>query len=505
MIFSKPVIYFQTFLLLFIFCSNVNFAQNYEVYQTLNGHSGSAYNVRFSPDGKTLASTGSDGAVILWNVADGKMLMTLNGISGTPYEATFSHNGKLIAACGADGIAKVWETNTGKLYGTYTSRESTESFALLRQHVSFVCFSKDDKKIFFGGDAGYLMQADVSLPDKPSQFFGTTNNSDGTWYSSVTGGCVTSDGKFLLVSVGDHVMIFDIVSKKLHKKVIYANKDIPGLNDVVLLPDEKTFAAWAFDGNVIFWELETWKQIKKLQAGDEKQHSAFSFNADGSKMVTAAFRNLGRVWDMKKMSELQQLRGHSRIIRSARYSPREDIIATAGYDATVKLWKSSKPDVFPTPEITSSTTVKEEKPPVITPEKDKIPPVVSSDGSSFSETDLKEGATVNLKNIRFEQSTAIFLESSYSDLQKLRDVMKEKNSMRVRLLGHTDNQGSKTENYRLSLNRVEAVKKYLCDAGIAPERIELKAWGPDKPIADNRKEETRQLNRRVEVEILKMK
>jgi outer membrane protein OmpA-like peptidoglycan-associated protein len=118
---------------------------------------------------------------------------------------------------------------------------------------------------------------------------------------------------------------------------------------------------------------------------------------------------------------------------------------------------------------------------------------------------LTEGATVNLKNIRFEQSTSIFLETSYSDLQKLRDVLKEKSGMRVRLLGHTDNQGSKTENYRLSLSRVEAVKKYLCDAGIAAERIELKAWGPDKPIADNRKEETRQLNRRVEVEILKMK
>ena len=341
-------------------------AQEYEVYQTLTGHTGSAYNVRFSPDGKILASTGADGNVMLWDVQSGALLRTLSGITGNANEATFSHNGKFVASCGADGIAKVWETETGKTVGTYVSRSGRESFDLLRQQVSFVCFSRDDKKVYFGGDAGFIMEADISAPGGSSVLFASTNNSDGSWYSSITGGCLSHDGKSLLVSVGDLVMVFDLASRKLSKTYKYENKEIPGLNDVVIFPDGKTIAAWAFDGNIILWDSKTGKQTLKMKVGDEKQHSTIAFNADGSKIATAAFRNIARVWDMKTQKQLQELRAHSRIIRSIRYSPTEDIIATAGYDATVRLWKSKKPDVYDLPNIAETTEkppVKEEKPP----------------------------------------------------------------------------------------------------------------------------------------------
>ena len=64
------------------------------------GHTDTVNAVAFSPDGKTLASGGSDDAVILWNVADGKSSQTLKGHDDSVVGLAFSQNGKLpLAGC----------------------------------------------------------------------------------------------------------------------------------------------------------------------------------------------------------------------------------------------------------------------------------------------------------------------------------------------------------------------------------------------------------------------
>ena len=73
----------------------------------------------------------------------------------------------------------------------------------------------------------------------------------------------------------------------------------------------------------------------------------------------------------------------------------------------------------------------------------------------------------------------------------------------VEVGGHTDNAGSAADNRALSQKRAEAVVKYLVGKGVAPTRLVAKGYGPDKPIADNKKISGRQKNRRVEFTILK--
>ena len=76
--------------------------------------------------------------------------------------------------------------------------------------------------------------------------------------------------------------------------------------------------------------------------------------------------------------------------------------------------------------------------------------------------------------------------------------------MEILLEGHTDNQGDVQKNVQLSQERVTNVKAYLTNAGINPNRITTKAWGPAQPIASNQTEQSRQKNRRVEFTIIKM-
>jgi outer membrane protein OmpA-like peptidoglycan-associated protein len=73
----------------------------------------------------------------------------------------------------------------------------------------------------------------------------------------------------------------------------------------------------------------------------------------------------------------------------------------------------------------------------------------------------------------------------------------------VRLEGHTDNVGPVDKNQQLSEDRVMEVKRYLVSRGVDEKRISTVGFGGSKPRFSNEREETRKLNRRVELVIVK--
>jgi outer membrane protein OmpA-like peptidoglycan-associated protein len=81
--------------------------------------------------------------------------------------------------------------------------------------------------------------------------------------------------------------------------------------------------------------------------------------------------------------------------------------------------------------------------------------------------------------------------------------LKENPQLEIRLEGHTDNVGPADKNQVLSEQRVAEVKRYLVSRGVAEGRITTVGFGGAKPKFDNNREETRKLNRRVELVITK--
>lgn len=75
--------------------------------------------------------------------------------------------------------------------------------------------------------------------------------------------------------------------------------------------------------------------------------------------------------------------------------------------------------------------------------------------------------------------------------------------LRITLSGHCDAIGNDAYNDKLSEQRVLAVKNYLLNSGVSPERIISAAgYGKREPLNDNATDEERQLNRRVEISYL---
>jgi outer membrane protein OmpA-like peptidoglycan-associated protein len=122
---------------------------------------------------------------------------------------------------------------------------------------------------------------------------------------------------------------------------------------------------------------------------------------------------------------------------------------------------------------------------------------------NFKLQQIEVGATVNLTNVLFQQSTSNLLPESSDELDMVADFMKSNPKVEIELAGHTDNRGLSVHNVKLSKERVEKVKEYLVSKGIDGKRITGQGYGGIKPIADNDAEETRKLNRRVEFTIVK--
>jgi len=69
----------------------------------------------------------------------------------------------------------------------------------------------------------------------------------------------------------------------------------------------------------------------------------------------------------------------------------------------------------------------------------------------------------------------------------------------VRIIGHTDSQGSDAVNDPLSMQRAQAARQYLAARGVDPNRIAVAGRGEREPVADNSSEAGRARNRRVEI------
>jgi len=101
-------------------------------------------------------------------------------------------------------------------------------------------------------------------------------------------------------------------------------------------------------------------------------------------------------------------------------------------------------------------------------------------------------------NILFETGKATLKPESMEEILKVAEYMKKNPTARFEVQGHTDNQGSDKINDPLSQQRAEAVVKALEEQGVDPFNLRPVGKGSHEPVADNKTEEGRAKNRRVE-------
>lgn len=119
---------------------------------------------------------------------------------------------------------------------------------------------------------------------------------------------------------------------------------------------------------------------------------------------------------------------------------------------------------------------------------------------SASEQGVLDAALAN-RIIEFESGKAALTPSGMAILDQMSEALKKLGGIKVEVIGHTDNAGSRAGNLSLSQARAEAVKTYVAGRGIHPDSIAVSGEGPDRPVADNRTPDGRARNRRIEFKV----
>ncbi|MGC1515189.1 MAG: OmpA family protein, partial [Maribacter sp.] len=106
------------------------------------------------------------------------------------------------------------------------------------------------------------------------------------------------------------------------------------------------------------------------------------------------------------------------------------------------------------------------------------------------------------KNVLFHFNEATLRDSDQKELQKMVLFLKENSSVSIKIIGHTDAIGSPGFNEKLSLSRAKTVANHFLEHGISKHRIQFESVGSSQPLATNKTEAGRMLNRRVELKLI---
>jgi len=116
---------------------------------------------------------------------------------------------------------------------------------------------------------------------------------------------------------------------------------------------------------------------------------------------------------------------------------------------------------------------------------------------------VDEGISISLEDIRFFADSDVMLPGEQEKLDKIAEILKRYPDRDIMVGGHAARARTNVGWMKLSLDRAKTVADYLLSRQVrTADRIVIRGYGADRPIADNNTEEGMRKNRRVEITIL---
>jgi WD40 repeat protein len=281
---------------------------------TLKGHTGSAYQVAFSPDGMQLASASADGTVKIWDARSDPEARTLEGCC-----VKFSPDGKWLASASFDvNTFTMWDTTTGQAICTFPGHD---------EQVLGIAFSPDGQWIASGSADKTVRVWDVAT-GRPVHIFKGHD-------SPVFCMAFSPDGKWVASGGYDSaVKVWDVATEQtLHKLEGHQG----GVMGVAFSRDGTRLASGSNEGIVRLWDVRTVKLISELEVSSHP--SCFAFSPDDSRLATAAGDRMIKLWDVRTGRPINPgFVGNTATISGLTFTPDGKRLASVSKDGTVKLW-----------------------------------------------------------------------------------------------------------------------------------------------------------------------
>jgi len=170
-------------------------------------------------------------------------------------------------------------------------------------------------------------------------------------------------------------------------------------------------------------------------------------------------------------------------------------------NANGDVWKNASGDCWRNASWTPATAAPGCGPAPVAPKAVEAPPAPKAAPAPAPQTPAASKVTY-AADAFFDFDKSTLKPAGKAKLDDLVGKVKGINLEVIIAVGHTDSVGSDAYNQKLSVRRAEAVKAYLVSKGIEKNRIYTEGKGEKQPVADNKTNEGRAKNRRVEIEVV---
>jgi eukaryotic-like serine/threonine-protein kinase len=275
--------------------------------------------VVFSPDGRMLATAGTDHTLRLWDVAKGGLLSSPIRHEKAIRAIAFSPDGRIVATATDDGAMRRWDALSAAPAGNPSLHGGA---------VTAVCFSPDGSRIATASQA-----VSTSLWETKT---GCPLGEPGDLDVKVLAVAFEPDGRRLALAGDDGVVRFrETADGTLLGETL---RHAAAVTTLTFSPDGRKLASGCLDGFARLWETDRWATVAEIPFRSDAGCVAYS--PRGRSIATTNQDGTARLWDTETFRPIGEPLCHRGPVDCLAFNSAGTMVATGSRDGTVRLWDS---------------------------------------------------------------------------------------------------------------------------------------------------------------------